>query len=47
MKKIFLIIFALMLANCSTDSMVDKLKNLDKAKCYDKESKTLKIGCKK
>ena len=46
MKKIILVPIAIVFTNCSTDSMVDKLKNMDKAKCFDKETNTIKIGCK-
>ena len=50
MKKIILIIAALALTSCTAYDMSGinkKIKNLGKNPCYDKESNTVKIGCKK
>jgi len=50
MKKIILIIAALALTSCTAYDMSGinkKIKNIGKNPCYDKESKTVKIGCKK
>ena len=50
MKKIILIIAALALTSCTAYNMGGinkKIKNLGKNPCYDKETNTVKIGCKK
>ena len=45
MKKIILVIVSLALTSCS--GIKEKIGNLDKAKCYNPETKSIKIGCKK
>ena len=50
MNKIILIIVALALTSCTAynmDGINKKIKNIGKNPCYDKESNTVKIGCKK
>ena len=48
MKKFMLIFISLILTSCSSgNSIMEKIGNLDKAKCYDPETKSIKIGCKK
>tara|TARA_B110000902_G_C14010119_1_gene476118 strand:+ start:68 stop:220 length:153 start_codon:yes stop_codon:yes gene_type:complete len=50
MKKIVLIIATLVLTSCTGYDMSDinkKIKNIGKNPCYDKETNTVKIGCKK
>ena len=50
MKKIILIIAALVLTSCTAYDMSEvkkKIKNIGKNPCYDKETKAVKIGCKK
>ena len=50
MKKIVLIIATLALTSCTAYDMADinkRIKNIGKNPCYDKESNTVKIGCKK
>ena len=46
------IIIGLTLTSCSNSNGVlskvkEKISNLDKAECYDKETNSIKIGCKK
>ena len=50
MKKIVLIIAALALTSCTAYDMSGinkKIKGIGKNPCYDKQSNTVKIGCKK
>ncbi len=52
MKKIFLILITLTLTACGTvsdmtKSVKGKMKNLGKNPCYDKETNTTKLFCKK
>ena len=48
MNKIILIIFTCLITSCTAyEGALNKLKNLDKAKCYNKETNTIEIGCKK
>ena len=47
MKNILINFFTICLTNCSTDDMVNKLENLDKAKFFDQATNTIKIGFKK
>ena len=50
MNKIILIIVTLALTSCTAYDMSGinkKIKNIGKNPCYDKESNTVKIGCKK
>ena len=50
MKKIILILSALILTSCSlpsTDSLKNKIKNAGKNPCFDKATETMKVGCKK
>ena len=51
MKNIIIVLVELCLTSCtstkSTFSAIgDKIKGLSKAKCYVKETKSIKIGCK-
>ena len=47
MNKIILLLVTCLITSCTVyDGALNKLKNLDKAKCYDKETNTIKIGCK-
>ena len=52
MKKLILILTAVILTSCTTSSNVadgikDKMKNLGKNPCYNEEKKVVEIGCKK
>tara|TARA_B100000787_G_C15925555_1_gene178483 strand:- start:146 stop:304 length:159 start_codon:yes stop_codon:yes gene_type:complete len=52
MKKMFLILIAVILTSCTTasnltDSVKDKLKNAGNNPCWDETTKSVKIGCKK
>ena len=52
MRKFVLLLSLMLMTSCTTaknltDGALDKIKNLDKAKCYNKETNTIEIGCKK
>ena len=52
MKKIIFLIAAFTLSSCESISDVsnnvkNSMKNLGKNPCYDKETNTIKVGCKK
>ena len=52
MKKITIILTALLLTSCATTSeftggFKERVKNWGQNPCYDKATKTVKIGCKK
>jgi uncharacterized protein YceK len=52
MKKILIILSTIILTSCGSISDMktgakEKLKNLGKNPCYDKETNSIKIGCKK
>jgi predicted small secreted protein len=52
MKKVIFLIVAFTLSSCGTISDVSSgvkegVKNLGKNPCYDKETNTIKVGCKK
>jgi len=52
MKNIIIILMAVILTSCTTtkditEGLKNKAKNLGKNPCYNKETKTVEIGCKK
>jgi len=52
MKKLILILTALILTSCAAttglkDGIKDSIGNLGNNPCYDKETNTVKVGCKK
>ena len=52
MKKIIFIIVTLVLTSCGTisdmsNSVKSGMKNISNNPCYDKDTNTIKIGCKK
>ena len=48
MNKIILINIACLVTSCTAyEATLNKLKNLDKAKCYKKYTNTIEIHCKK
>ena len=52
MKKFVLLLSLLLMTSCTTaknltDGTMDKIKNLGKNPCYNKETNVVVIGCKK
>ena len=52
MKNIILLLSIMLITSCTTaknftDGAKNKLKNLGNNPCYDKETNSIKIGCKK
>ena len=49
MKKIILLLISITLTSCSlsVDNVTDKIKNIGKNPCWNAETKSVEVGCKK